>query len=233
MPSRAIEVGDHVRVPWGLDTVDGVVEDIYESTHGRRMLVRVAVPGGDEDGETITLPAEDVELRDEAKPVSPGAWVTEAQYERKLGEALQRLQHSSLSDADIYPKREALWRYRRLVTDLDRIPRLDADFRLAREAARGRGADFVVQSGDRKVLIEAKTGILQDRITTDMINQLRMLLSHMQWEDTKGLLVTDLDLTPDAQQLLREFPRLRVVRWRGRHDDKRLASVLTSLLKER
>jgi hypothetical protein len=235
MPSRAIQVGDYVRVPWGLETVDGVVKDIYESSHGRRVVIRVTVPGASEDGETVTLPADDVELRDEAESVSPGAWLTEVQYERKLGEALQRLQRSWLSDAEVHPKEEARQRLWPLDAHLyeetrRRLRPLDADLYLEIDAGRGQGADFVVESGDRKVLIEAKPGILQNRIITDIIDQLRMLLSHMQSEDVAGLLVTDQDLTPDAQQLLRESPRLRAVRWRGPHDDKRLATVLTSLL---
>jgi hypothetical protein len=205
MPSRAIQVGDQVRVPWGLDTVDGVVEDIYESSHGRRMLVRVAVPGASEDGETITLPADEVQLRDEAEGVPPGTWVTEAQYERKLGEALRRL-----------------------------LPLLQLHAEIRSQIGTGaeRRADFVVQSGNRKVFIEAKTGTRQKHITTDTVNQLRRLLSYGQPSDVAGLLVTDLDLTPNAQRLIRESPRLRAVRWRSSHDDKRLAAALTSLLSE-
>jgi hypothetical protein len=91
MPSRAILVGDHVRIPWGLDTLDGVVEDIYEHGSSRRVVVRVAVPGAGDDGETVTLPAEVVRSQDEAENASPGEWVTEVRYERKVGEALVQL----------------------------------------------------------------------------------------------------------------------------------------------
>jgi hypothetical protein len=201
MPSRSILVGDRVRVPWGLDTVDGVVEDIYETGHGRRVVIRVTVPGASDDGETLTLPADAVELRDEAEPAAPGTGLTGAQYERKLQEALQRLALS-----------------------------LDAEIHLQVLGAPGR-VDFVVQAGDRKIFIEAKTGSRRNYVTADMVNQLRSLLE-MQSEDVAGLLVTDLDLTPDAQRLVRESPRLQAVRWRSRNDDHRLAAALTSLLRE-
>jgi hypothetical protein len=203
MPSRAILVGDRVRVPFGLDTVDGVVEDVYEHGSSRRVVVRIAVPGASEDGETVTLPADDVELRDEAEAIPPGTWVTGAQYERKLGEALQRLLPSLPADAEIHTQ---------VLTGGDR------------------GADYVIQSGNREVLIEAKTGTRQAHVTTDMVNQLRRLLSYMRPRDVAGLLVTDLNFTPSAQRLLRQSSRLRAVRWRSPRDDKQLAAALASLL---
>ena len=204
MPSRAVQVGDQVRVPWGLDMVDGVVEDIYDSSHGPRMLIRVAIPGASEDGETITLPAAEVQLRDEAEDAPPGTWVTEAQYERRLGSALQRLLFSLPTDAEI----------RSNVRD-----------------ASGQEVDFVVQSGNRKIFIEVKTGSRQKRVTADVVNRLRSLLK-TQSGDSAGLLVTDRDLTGEAQRIIKESPRLHVVRWRGASDNHRLASELTSLLHE-
>lgn len=204
MSSQAVQVGDRVRVPWGLDVLDGLVEDIYETSSGRRVVVRVAVPGSSE-AETVTLPAETIEPPENAETASPGSWVTGARYERKLGEALQRL-----------------------------VPSLRADTGILVQVAMGRGqsADFVVQSGNRKVFIEAKSGTHQRHVTTDMVNQLRRLLRYANSRDVAGLLVTDLDLTPSAQRLLRESPQLRAVRWRSSSDDKRLADALASLLSE-
>jgi hypothetical protein len=203
MPSRAISLGDHVRVPWGLDTLEGVVEDIYETGSGPRVVVRVAVPGSSEDGETVTLPADTVELRDEADGAPPGAWVTAAQYERKVSEALQR----------VLPSLE-----------------VDGEVQLGTHAKRDRGSDFVVRSGHRNVLIQVKTGTRQRHITTDMVNQLRRQIAYAQQKDVAGLLVTDLTLTPAAHRLLRASPRLRAVRWHGPRDDGRLAAALASLL---
>jgi hypothetical protein len=204
MSSQAVQVGDRVRVPWGLDVLDGLVEDIYETSSGRRVVVRVVVPGSSE-AETVTLPAETIELPEKAEAASPGSWVTGARYERKLGEALQRL-----------------------------VPSLLADTGIQAQVAMGgeQRADFIVQSGDRKVFIEAKSGTHQRHITTDMVNQLRRLLRYTKSEDVAGLLVTDLSFTPNAQRLLRESPRLRAVRWRSSSDDKRLADALASLLSE-
>jgi Restriction endonuclease len=204
MSSQAVQVGDRVRVPWGLDMLDGLVEDIYETSSGRRMVVRVVVPGSSQ-AETVTLPAETIELPEGAETVSPGSWVTGARYERKLGEALQRLLASL---------------------------RVDTGIQAHMTMGGDRRADYVVQSGNRKVFIEAKSGTHQRHLTTDMVNQLRRQLRYASSGDVAGLLVTNLDLTPSAQRLVRESPRLRVVRWRGSSDDKRLADALASLLSE-
>jgi hypothetical protein len=205
MPAKAVQVGDHVRVPWGLDVLDGFVEDVYETSSGRRVVVRVAVPGSS-DAETVTVPAEIVEPPEGVEATSsPGSWVTGARYERKLGEALQRLLPSLMTDAKIQPHV--------LVGGSQR-------------------ADFVVRSGDRTIFIEAKSGTNQRHVTTDMVNQLRRLLRYTNSTNVAGLLVTDLSLTPNAQRLLRQSPRLQAVRWRSRSDDKRLADALASLLNE-
>jgi hypothetical protein len=203
MPSRTIRVGDRVRVPWGLDTVDGVVEDVYETGSSRRIVIRVAVPGA-EDGETVTLPADVVELRDETESVPPGTGVTGARYERKLHDALERV-----------------------------IPslRMDAQVHSGVGTSAGR-PDFIVECGNRKVLIEAKAGVHQRHLTTDMVNQLRRMLSYLRSSDVAGLLVTDLEFTPNARRFLQDLPRIQAVRWRGPNDDKRLAAALASLLSE-
>jgi primosomal protein N' len=50
-------VGDRVRVPWGLDEVDGTVVEVYDSGLGPRVVVRVLLEGVDpESAETVTLP---------------------------------------------------------------------------------------------------------------------------------------------------------------------------------
>jgi hypothetical protein len=203
MPSRAMLVGDQVRVPWGLDILDGVVEDIYETGSGRRVVVRVAVPGASEDDAIVTLPAEDVQLRDEAESTSPGAWVTGARYERRLTEALGRLLSKLPGKAQLKMQ-----------------PRISPDWE----------ADFAIQSGPRVVLIEAKAGGPQRRITAETVHRLRASLAKIRPRATAGLLVTDREVTSAASQLLRETPSLRAIQWRGPRDDDRLAAALASLL---
>jgi hypothetical protein len=126
-----------------------------------------------------------------------------ARYERRLAEALRRL-----------------------------LPSLPADTEIQEDVRAGvnREADFVVRSGDNKVVIEAKTGAQKRLITTYMVNQSRSLLSHIPDRDAEALLITDLDFTSSAQQLLSESPQIYAVRWRGPRDDKLLGRVLTSIL---
>ena len=54
-------VGSHVRVRWGLYTVDGEVIDAYDSGFGKRVVVSVLLEGSDEPL-TATFRAEVVEL---------------------------------------------------------------------------------------------------------------------------------------------------------------------------
>ena len=41
-------IGSHVRVPWGLDTVEGEVVDAYDSGFGQQVIVAVTLEGSDE-----------------------------------------------------------------------------------------------------------------------------------------------------------------------------------------
>jgi len=96
MPARGPLVGDQVLVAWGLDRLRGVVESVYEAGSGRRVVVRVALPGGHD--ETLALPADAVELAEPgSEPASPGSWLLQLRYERLVLAALERL----LNNADI------------------------------------------------------------------------------------------------------------------------------------
>jgi hypothetical protein len=84
-------VGDQVFVTWGLDRIRGVVESVYETGSGRRVVVRVALPGG-HDNETLALPVDAVELAEpNSEPASPGSWLPHLRYERLVRAALERL----------------------------------------------------------------------------------------------------------------------------------------------
>lgn len=53
--------GDRVEIDWGLDTLEGVVEAVYETGIGTRVVVRVPIlgPSGEElEQTTVTLPVE-------------------------------------------------------------------------------------------------------------------------------------------------------------------------------
>jgi hypothetical protein len=58
-------IGSHVRVPWGLDTAEGVVVDAYESGIGPQVVVAVQLEGSDATL-TVTVPADLVEQAERA-----------------------------------------------------------------------------------------------------------------------------------------------------------------------
>jgi hypothetical protein len=60
-----VEVGDHVKVPWGLDEVEGEVVAAYDSGTGRKITVTVSIQGAD-DPFTVTYPANAVVRTDAA-----------------------------------------------------------------------------------------------------------------------------------------------------------------------
>jgi Restriction endonuclease len=213
MPTRAIVVGDRVRVPWGLDVLEGEVTNVYDIGSGQRVVVRVTVPDVSEESETLTiaLPVEVVEpVESDAEDRSPGEWVAsrphERRYEQSLEEALRRVLSSLPAPTN--------------------VERHDPDT----------GVDYLIRRGDCFVLIEAKAARQRAMVHGDAVRQLRRSLDRFKrlrggvhGQCAAGLLVTDQELTEAAEQLLRDAP-LRAVRWRGSRDDKRLAEALESLL---
>ena len=205
LPSQGLQVGDQVRVPWGLDTVDGVVEEVYEAGAGPRVVIRILDPESGEKTETVALPAEAVAGAAEGEPRSPGAWLTEARYRNSLAEALQRLLPTLSEEGNL---RAQAWAE----------PRIHPD----------RRPDFLVRAGPRTVVIEAKAGRGKN-LTAEAVHQLRAFLASLP-RYVSGLLVTDAKLTSQAQALLRENPQLDAVQWRSARDDHRLADALGPLL---
>jgi hypothetical protein len=208
MPSQGLQVGDRVKVPWGLDTMDGVVEDVYETGAGPRVVIRIPDPSTGESAETVTLPAEVVERASEGKPSPAGAWVAGARYERSVVQALQRLLPSVLGEGDFHA---STWTEHRI--DPDRRP------------------DFLIEAGPRLLVVEAKTGGQEKHVTAEAIQQLQSYLTHLRTRQVTGLLVTDAELAPHARELVEGNPRLRAVRWRGARDDSRLAAAVALLLR--
>jgi hypothetical protein len=211
MPGRTIMVGERVRVPWGLDVLEGDVVDSYDTGSGRRVVVRVAVPDAVDDAESVTvaLPAESVEPIEEASTEigPPGEWVAGQRYERGLLEALERVV------ATLPPP--------------TRIERPSDDM----------GADYILRSGNRFILVEIKAGIRQRTISEVAIQQfhralrryLNMAAQAPLGQRGAGLFVTNQELTDSAQELVKGNRLLEIVRWRSPHDDRRLAAVVRSL----
>jgi hypothetical protein len=206
-PSEGLQVGDYVRVPWGLDSLDGMVEDVYETSTGTRVVIRILDPDMSEQTETVALPAGAVEVVAEGDRSSVGTWVTGARYERSLAEALQRLLPTLSGEGNLEAK---YWVE----------PRIDPYHR----------PDFLIRAGPRMLVIEAKTGSPEKNVTADAVRQLRAFLVNLS-RDASGLLVTNTKLTPQALAILHDDPRLHAVQWRSARDDHRLAAAIASLLR--
>ncbi|WP_430379448.1 hypothetical protein [Streptomyces sp. B1-3] len=92
MTDRDYEVGESVAVPWGLDTVDGVVVGAYGEGGSRRVLVEVNVD--DDVTETIPFPPHALELARVPETHSPpGSWVDAARFENSVRSALLQALH--------------------------------------------------------------------------------------------------------------------------------------------
>jgi len=86
-------VGDTVYVRYGLDILEGTVFDRYETGSGARVVVRLAT-SDDADGEppTIAVAESDLFRSDQASEIEPpGTWVSAAQFERMVNQALHPL----------------------------------------------------------------------------------------------------------------------------------------------
>lgn len=83
---RTYVAGEIVSVPWGLDIVQGTIIGSYGSGPTERLIVRVSVPGTDDQPE-VTFPAkviEDAEIARRQGDQAPGSWLTEYGYEQAL-----------------------------------------------------------------------------------------------------------------------------------------------------
>lgn len=75
-----VAIGQRVRVPWGLDRLEGVVVDVY----GGRAVIRVSVPGaeGDGDPQTVVFPIAMIEsIGSDARPL--GTWLKAVRTRRR------------------------------------------------------------------------------------------------------------------------------------------------------
>ncbi|MFB8760782.1 hypothetical protein [Streptomyces nigra] len=157
MTDRDYEVGESVAVPWGLDTVDGVVVGAYGEGSSRRVLVEVSL--GEDATETIPFSPRALELARTPEAQSPpGAWVDAARFENSVRAALLQALH------ELKPDWEA-----QTYSDVSIGPgeRIDMAFVLA----------------DRLLIVEAKYSNL-DKPSRDVssVDQLRYFLSQLRQE---------------------------------------------------
>src|SRR5690348_13539004 len=93
MPSsEALKAGDRVAVPWGVDVREGEVIAVYRTGDVLQAVVRLTVPGGDDEPPTVVLPADSVTpLSAEHDLPAPGTWLPGFRYEREVANALARV----------------------------------------------------------------------------------------------------------------------------------------------
>ncbi len=194
------QVGDRVAVPWGLDTVEGVVVATYRTGAVDRLVIEVKAPGTAAEGEatTIVLPANEVAGIGDLR--HGGDWLHGYRYEREVAAAITRVinewQPSSnvtQEGADLRADITADTPFGTLIVEVKRMDQIP-------EHAVRQLQNFVSKATDRR----AKGLLVVDGTLSE---SLRRKLAD------KGL------LSPD----------LGVVRWRGPKDDKRLSTVIQAL----
>lgn len=207
-------VGDHVRVPWGLDVLDGVVVQTYSTGSGRRAVVQVSVPGATEEDSaatTVTLPVDALEPADwwpdESEPV--GGWVAHASYERHVADALTR----AVSEPSA-------------VRASAERPYADLGYDLVLNTPKG---NVVTQ-----IKYASRPGGLNEAIRRELarLRELAIRASNI----VGVLFITNAQVTAPTTKLLKELaandPPVRLVTWRSPKDDEDLASTLAEWLNE-
>jgi hypothetical protein len=204
-PDPSLDPGDRVAVPWGLDVVEGTVV----STHGegleRRVVVSVDLPDTDEP-QLVTFPVR--ELEETAQVASerpPGAWLSGYRYEQALRRALEQLAKSDPEPTHLRSQ--------------------------AGSSTADRGADFTLNLGRHRLIIEAKA-TSSGRVPAKAVDQLMNYITLSQ--ASRGLLVTNAPLSADALNVLDEAHQrgldIRAIQWGSPDDNPELASVIRELL---
>lgn len=208
MPSsETLKMGDHVVVPWGVDTREGEVVAIYETGAVERVVVRLSVPeGGEDEPLTVVLPVDSVTPLSEASDLpAPGSWLRGFRYERNVAEALTRV-----------------------LTDMQPAIHLNAE-------RSGAEIDILLETQRGVIITEVKTvDNLSERSFDGVVRQLRTFMA--TYPDAKGLVVTPSALPPSLGKRARGSGLLSrdlgVARWRSPDDDKNLNTVIHALLND-
>ncbi|PSL54261.1 uncharacterized protein DUF2188 [Saccharothrix carnea] len=95
------QVGDAVVVAWGLDEVEGEIENIYQLGGATRVLVAVSLPDGGR--ETVVLPVDSVRPVAEQPQKDPGYWRSEATFLRILADKFANIGRDLL-DIQLRPR---------------------------------------------------------------------------------------------------------------------------------
>lgn len=202
-------VGEHVRVPWGLDTLDGTVLETRDTGAGVRVVVRVSVPGAGTDNAedlVLTLPLDALQQGARLAEIHPaGYWLSASTYEQQVSESIRRIVQQAAPHPHI----------------------------LEAHRAQDRGADFVISDDGRRVAIEIKHIASRSRLSLAQVDQLLAVVTE---NNMPVVLITNADLSTSAAERLRQTDttgRFHWVKWRSPADDPTLEYVLTRLLRAR
>ena len=210
-----LKVGERVRIPWGVDVLDGVIVEIQTGPTGGRAVVQVNLPGAlEEDGEpaTVTLPVTALQPADWWPDATgrTGGWATSASYERHISEALERILRNHRNANAHYAK-----------------------------PGRDLGYDILVDAPEGQVAVTAKY-FARQRVGTGRIWQLIKTAQKVAETLERAnliLLITNIDvsraLTQEQISSATELDvPIRVVTWRSQSDDTSLANAIEPWLRD-
>jgi hypothetical protein len=203
MSDQSFAPGDRVSVPWGLDVLEGTVVSSHGHGPGRQVVVSVELPDTEEETQLVTFSARLLEdAAEEASERQPGAWLPAYRYEERVRDALERLADDALTGPT-----------------------------LERERPSGQPIDFILSSGDHRLVIEAKTAS-SGRVGSKAIDQLMHNLKRSK--GSAGLLVSNADLSPAAveriQQARYDGYNIRAIQWHSMDDNPHLSRTISELL---
>lgn len=203
----AFKVGTRVRVPWGVDSVEGAVQAVYGTGPDARVAVLISVPDLDSEPETLTLPARLLEPvgRDE-DPDPLGNWLNGYRYWEEVNSRL----HQMLSETGA---------------------QISAQLHLARGIA-----DAVIQLPDNlTILVECKTSnVPMPKLLAGSAEQLNAYAAGVDGP-VAGLVVTPREIPASvAEQFTERHNRdvlpIEAVSWTDEADDPALRAALGRLM---
>jgi len=200
-------VGMRVKVPWGLDEVEGEVEAVYGSGPEGKLAIALQLPEADEP-EILLLPARLVEPLNPDEERDPnGHWLEAFRYWEALAESIRSVLESPGAV-------------------------ISSELHLA-----GGRSDIEVTARDgTRLIIEAKAGKnFSESGMRSILDQVRHLSGHLTGR-VSALVVLQIPLPDQLTTKFRELSRaeptipIEIMTWRGSHDDEELRTRLRRLV---
>jgi Restriction endonuclease len=206
---QSFSPGDRVAVPWGLDVLEGTVVSSHGEGPDRQVVVSVDLPDAERESgsQLATFPAKELEAAAQvASERRPGAWLPAYRYEQELRQVLEHLVASEAGLSILSQGR-------------------------GEPAAADSGADFILDDGNHRLVIEAKA-LASGRVTRQTVDQLLAYLSLLR--ASAGILVTNATLSAEARNKLQKARQkglnIWVIQWRSPHDNPELDHAIREWL---